>query len=80
MFRDLALSRDNMVEYHERIGPVRAAEQRLTVMVLQQSFWPYSLRTGKDAIIPVTVRCGPFLSFNPNGLFSHPMSIDARRA
>ena len=80
MFRDLALSRDNMVEYHERIGPGRAAEQRLTAMVLQQSFWPYSLRTGQDAIIPVTVRRPPFLSFNPKGLFSHPMPIDARRA
>jgi cullin 4 len=57
MFRDLALSRDNMVEYHERIGPGRAAEQRLTVMVLQQSFWPFSSRTAQDAIIPVTVRC-----------------------
>jgi hypothetical protein len=56
MFRDLALSRDNMVEYHKRIGPGRAAEQRLTVMVLQQSFWPFSSRTAQDAIIPVSVR------------------------
>jgi cullin-4 len=69
MFRDLALSRDNMVEYHERIGPGRAAEQRLTVMVLQQSFWPYSSRTAQDAFIPVTVRCQPFL--HPETACSH---------
>ena len=34
MFRDLALPRDNMVENHERFGPGRAEEQRLSVMVL----------------------------------------------
>lgn len=56
MFRDLALSRDTMVEYHERIGSERAAEQKLTAMVLQQSFWPFSSRTAQDAIIPISVR------------------------
>ncbi|KAN0123228.1 Cullin-4B [Russula decolorans] len=56
MFRDLALSRDTMVEYHERIGPKRAAEQKLTAMVLQQSFWPFSSRTAQDAIIPVSMQ------------------------
>ena len=56
MFRDLALSRDMMVEYHERIGSKRAAEQKLTAMVLQQSFWPFSSRTPQDTIIPVSVR------------------------
>ena len=56
MFRDLALSRDTMVEYHERIGPKHAAEQKLTAMVLQQSFWPFSSRIAQDAIIPVSVR------------------------
>ncbi|KAI0292249.1 Cullin-4B [Multifurca ochricompacta] len=52
MFRDLALSRDTMTEYHKRIGPDRAAEQKLTTMVLQQSFWPFSSRAAQDAIIP----------------------------
>ncbi|KAH8999781.1 Cullin-4B [Lactarius akahatsu] len=52
MFRDLALSRDSMAEYHKRLGPERAAEQKLTTMVLQQSFWPFSSRAGNDAIIP----------------------------
>ncbi len=56
MFRDLALSRDTMEEYHKRLGPGRAAEQRLTAMVLQQSFWPFSSRTAQQAIIPVPVR------------------------
>jgi hypothetical protein len=30
MFRDLALSRDAMAEYHARLGPERAIEQKLT--------------------------------------------------
>jgi cullin-4 len=77
MFRDLALSRDTMVEYHERIGPKRAAEQKLTAMVLQQSFWPFSSRTAQDAIIPVSVRHHLFFR---SSSFLNPMSIDAKRA
>lgn len=77
MFRDLALSRDSMVEYHERIGPERAAEQKLTAMVLQQSFWPFSSRTAQDAVIPVSVRNHLFFR---SSSFLHPMSIDAKRA
>jgi cullin-4 len=62
MFRDLALSRDAMEEYHKRLGPERAGGQRLTAMVLQQSFWPFSSRGVQEAtIIPVPVR--PRLSF-----------------
>ncbi|KAH9983287.1 Cullin-4B [Russula compacta] len=57
MFRDLALSRDNMAEYHERLGLGYAPEQqKLTAMVLQQSFWPFSSRAAQDAIIPVPMQ------------------------
>ncbi|KAI9450503.1 Cullin-4B [Lactarius psammicola] len=56
MFRDLALSRDSMAEYHKRLGPERAAEQKLTTMVLQQSFWPFSSRAAHDAIIPTSMQ------------------------
>jgi cullin 4 len=42
MFRDLTLSRDAMAEYHACLGPGRAIEQKLTTMVLQQSFWLFS--------------------------------------
>jgi cullin 4 len=59
MFRDLALSRDAMVEYHTRLGPERAVEQKLTAMVLQQSFWPFSSRKAQDVIIPAPVRPPP---------------------
>jgi hypothetical protein len=76
MFRDLALSRDTMVEYHDHLGPGSAAEQRLTAMVLQQSFWPFSSRTAQSAIIPVPVRCHSFLFF----FFSNPFSVDAKGA
>ncbi|KAH9963578.1 Cullin-4B [Russula dissimulans] len=56
MFRDLALSRDSMAEYHERLGPGPAAEQRFTAMILQQSFWPFSSHAAQDAIIPVSMQ------------------------
>ena len=61
MFRDLALSRDAMGEYHKRLGPELAAEQKLTAMVLQQSFWPFSSRKAQDVIIPGPVRPLSFL-------------------
>ena len=78
MFRDLALSRDSMNEYHKRLGPERAAEQRLTTMVLQQSFWPFSSRGTHDAIIPTFV-C-PILCISLRYVIPLPMSIDASRA
>ncbi|KAI9451539.1 Cullin-4B [Russula earlei] len=56
MFRDLALSRDTMEEYHKRLGAGHAAEQRLTAMVLQQSFWPFSSHTAQHAVIPVSMQ------------------------
>ena len=80
MFQDLALSRDTMEEYHKRLGPGRAAEQRLTAMVLQQSFWPFSSRTAQQAIIPVPVRrhhpCFLLFCF----YFDYFVEVDARRA
>jgi hypothetical protein len=36
------LSHDAMAKYRTRLGPARAVEQNLTVIVLQQSFWPFS--------------------------------------
>ncbi|KAJ7655191.1 Cullin-4B [Mycena polygramma] len=41
MFRDLALSRDAMVEYHGKLRP-DSEGHKLTVMVLKQGAWPYS--------------------------------------
>jgi Cullin family len=35
------LSHDAMAKYHTRFGPERAVDQKLTAMVLQQSFWPF---------------------------------------
>ncbi|KAI0259323.1 Cullin family-domain-containing protein [Gloeopeniophorella convolvens] len=56
MFTDLALSRDTMTEYHKRIGAERAAAQKLTAMVLQQSFWPFSSREKQATIIPAPMQ------------------------
>ena len=54
MFRDLALSRDSMREFHERgIGGDRA--EKLSVMVLQRSYWPFTARQKGDILLPVWV-------------------------
>ncbi|KAG1746967.1 Cullin family-domain-containing protein [Suillus lakei] len=50
MFNDLALSRDIMREYYARIRDDSSA-QKLSVMVLQRSVWPFLART-KDVDLP----------------------------
>jgi len=46
------ISHDAMAKYRARLGPERAVEQKLTVMVLQQSFWPFSSHKAQEVIIP----------------------------
>ena len=41
MFKDLALSRDSMLEYHSKF-PDNDAGQLLTAMVLKRSAWPFT--------------------------------------
>ena len=54
MFRDLALSRDILREFHERgIGGVRG--EKLSVMVLQRSYWPFTARQKGDILLPLEV-------------------------
>jgi cullin-4 len=53
MFNDLALSRDIMREYHARIADDSRA-QKLSVMVLQRSVWPFVTRK-KDVELPPAV-------------------------
>ncbi|KAG2342628.1 Cullin-domain-containing protein [Suillus weaverae] len=54
MFNDLALSRDIMREYHTRIRDDSSA-QKLSVMVLQSSVWPFLERT-KDIDLPSSMQ------------------------
>ncbi|EMD41477.1 hypothetical protein CERSUDRAFT_110046 [Gelatoporia subvermispora B] len=57
MFTDLALSRDLMREYIDhrtRVGDPSSA-QRLSVMVLQRSFWPFAARK-HDVDLPVAMQ------------------------
>ena len=57
MFKDLSLSRDLMTEHHdqlERRSP--DATRRLTAMVLQQSVWPFSSRSGTELVLQPDVR------------------------
>lgn len=57
MFNDLALSRDLMREYNAqrtRLG-YGEATQKLSVMVLQRSFWPFAARK-QDVLLPTAVR------------------------
>ncbi|KAJ6574719.1 Cullin-4B [Mycena capillaripes] len=44
MFRDLALSREAMVEYHAKL-PRDSEGRKLSVMVLKQGAWPYKPET-----------------------------------
>jgi cullin-4 len=53
MFNDLALSRDIMREYHARITGGSTA-QKLSVMVLQRSVWPFRERK-TDVDLPSSV-------------------------
>ncbi|KAJ8589085.1 Cullin-domain-containing protein [Rhizopogon salebrosus TDB-379] len=51
MFNDLALSRDVMREYHARIADDDSA-QRLSVVVLQRSVWPFVARKKDVDLLP----------------------------
>ncbi|OAX36818.1 Cullin-domain-containing protein [Rhizopogon vinicolor AM-OR11-026] len=54
MFNDLALSRDSMREYHARIADDSSA-QKLSVMVLQRSVWPF-VALKKDVDLPPSMQ------------------------
>ncbi|KAK7064545.1 CULLIN-2 domain-containing protein [Favolaschia claudopus] len=51
MFKDLALSRDTMAEYHNQL-PMDSNERKLSVMVLKQAAWPYSKEEHKIMLPP----------------------------
>lgn len=61
MFKDLALSRDLMREYHSKL-PEDSAGHLLTAMVLQRSAWPF---TGQPHVVdlPPSVSIFSLLSF-----------------
>ena len=66
MFNDLALSRDQMRDYNEQRARMGQAlsEQRLNVMVLQRSFWPFAARK-QDIDLPPYVSNPPLSSQLP---------------
>jgi cullin-4 len=43
MFKDMALSRDSMNEYHSWL-PEKNSGRRMNAMVLQRSAWPFSVQ------------------------------------
>ncbi|KAJ7785913.1 Cullin-4B [Mycena metata] len=51
MFSDLALSRDAMVEYHNKL-PSESEGHKLSVMVLKQGAWPYSRQDQGETRLP----------------------------
>ncbi|KAJ7225886.1 Cullin-4B [Mycena pura] len=54
MFSDLDLSRDMMAEYHSKF-PYDSEKQKLQVMVLKESAWPYS-QEDATLILPPTMQ------------------------
>jgi hypothetical protein len=54
MFKDLALSRDMVLDYHSKL-PQDSSTRKLSAMVLQRSAWPFNVQ--KTTIdIPPDVR------------------------
>lgn len=54
MFKDLALSREMMREYHSKL-PEKSEGHKFSAMVLQRSAWPFSVQKhGVD--LPLNVR------------------------
>lgn len=51
MFKDLALSKDLVAEYHEK----QFDDKALSVMVLQYSCWPYKPKKGREIDLPPAV-------------------------
>ncbi|KAG9310285.1 Cullin-4B [Chiua virens] len=60
MFNDLALSREILREFHNRI-PETSSAQKLSVMVLQRSVWPFAARK-KDVDLHLNMQ-GDLLSY-----------------
>lgn len=58
MFKDLALSRDSMAEFHGKAVGAGSA-QKLSVMVLQRSNWPFSANQKAEILLPPSV-CSVF--------------------
>lgn len=54
MFKDLALSRESMRDYHSKLD-VDSPGRKLNVMVLQRSAWPFS-KNEKKFDLPPDVR------------------------
>jgi len=58
MFKDLALSRETMRDYHSKL-PADSLGKTLNAMVLQRSAWPFTVQ--KHSIdLPPNVRCCNF--------------------
>lgn len=43
MFKDLALSRDMVHDYHSKL-PQHSSGRKLSIMVLQRSAWPFNVQ------------------------------------
>lgn len=59
MFKDLALSRESMREYHSRL-PEDSPGLKLNAMVLQRSAWPFSAQKHPVDLPPDV--CAPYPS------------------
>ena len=75
MFNDLALSREVLREFHNRL-PETSSARKLSVMVLQRSVWPFAARKKDVDLHPfVCMLVSPF-SLSSDG----PRFVDAHRS
>ena len=65
MFNDLALSREILREFHNRISETSSA-RKLSVMVLQRSVWPFAVRKRDVDLHPSVYLLLSSPSFAPN--------------
>ncbi|THH15298.1 hypothetical protein EW146_g5163 [Bondarzewia mesenterica] len=76
MFNDLILSRETIKEHHSRLSE-KSDGQKLNVMILQQSFWPFSPRkTDIDLPLKMQVEIDNFANFYKKKHQGHKLDWD----
>jgi cullin-4 len=61
MFKDLALSRDSMRDYHSKL-PENSAGRKMNAMILQRSAWPFSVQKHTVDLPPAVRKFPRFLT------------------
>jgi cullin-4 len=69
MFKDLALSKEMMREYHSKL-PSDSGGLKLSVMVLQRSAWPFTVQKANVDLPPSVCLFFPYSALTDDLFFS----------